>query len=37
MTKLMINEDMTIENIINLNERGFEFIIEDGKIKYAFA
>ncbi len=37
MTKLLINEDVTIENIINLNKRGFEFIIEDGKVTYAFA
>lgn len=37
MTKLLINEDMPIENIINLSKRGFEFVIEDGKVKYAFA
>lgn len=36
MTKLLISKNATLENIMVLYERGFEFIIENGIITYAF-
>ena len=35
MTKLFVNENVTVENVTNLYERGYEFIVENGTVTYA--